>query len=146
MAIKKKPLTRTIYGKFECILNLFYEPQKFARLYIINSLYYDTILVAQGWEQAIQFSEILNAFLKNNFSNSRSYIQGQSGHICTFSLYLGDYIPKLRMRLILDESYNHEFDEPDEEIVVDFDKVEVTMIYGALSRIFNKCDLSDNFD
>ena len=69
MAIKKKPLTRTIYGKFECILNLFYEPQKFARLYIINSLYYDTILVAQGWEQAIQFSEVF----KENISGYRKH-------------------------------------------------------------------------
>ena len=143
MSIKKSSLNRTIYGDLECNLQLSYEPQKLARLYIIRSLSYCRVTMVEGWEEVVTCSEIFNAFLKNNFNPNSTFNVGN----CSFSFQLINNVPKLRMKLTIDSDlYPGEDEEFDQDIVVDFQRANVSIIYGVLSRIINRCDLNDIFD
>ena len=122
---------------------MFYEPQKLARLFILKSLSYRNVTIVESWEEVVTCSEIFNAFLKNNFNSNSMFNVGN----CEFSLQLIHNVPKLRMKLTIDyDSFFGEDEEFVQNIVVDFQRADVSIIYGILSRIINRCDLSDEFD
>lgn len=92
-------------------------------------------MVASSWGQAVTFSEMFNAFIRNGYHKENRYtLLG-----CTFSLVIEENIPKMEV-LIDPEVYDDSFDASS----IKYNKAEAMIIYNKITKILNKCDFGEH--
>lgn len=125
-----------IYGPLSCQLLALSEPNKLAKRYTIESLSFDSIIVARSWDQAVMFSEMFNAFIRNGYHKEIKYtLLG-----CFFSLDFEENIPKLTVQIDPTVYGDDNF----EVLSVKYNKAEAMIIYNKITKIVNKCDFGEH--
>ena len=126
-----------IYGPLSCVILAISEPNKLAKRYTIESLSLGSVMVACSWGQAVTFSEMFNAFIRNGYhKESRYTLLG-----CVFSLGIEENIPKIGVQI---ETTFYDDGDGFDALSVKYNKAEAMIIYNKITKILNKCDFGEH--
>ncbi len=127
--LKNNAILIPITSDIKCHLMVLFEANKLAKRYQLRELYFHSKIVAQSWDELVDFVSIFDAFNRNSLIGSMDYHVGE----VRFRLVANkDKPPKLNAFM---------YRSGQEALNCHYSKYETLLIANKLSKIISKLDL-----